>query len=394
MRPRLGNNAKEGDQMTAPGLRLFSADSHVVEPNHCYVDYIEAKYRDQAPHYRLQDGGGEVLCFADFPPLKAGALAPSGHRLGSPELATMTLAEVNRGAFDPEQRLRDQDRDGVVGEVIYPTVAMYICASDDAAFKQSAFWAYNRWLSNEFVSHAPDRLIGLGLSSARDVDETIADVRKFKDMGFRGLMLPAEPSMDEDYDQPVFDRLWSVCAEMEMPVTFHILASRATKKVVDEHNLGISAGRGPKANRTQDVLRNLQDLIGLFIWGGVFERHPTLKIVSTEADAGWAPHYMQYADHYYLDRPDRRYDWIKRKPSEYFLENVYMTFQRDWVALKSLHMLNHERLMWANDFPHPDACWLQSQELLAENAAHLTDAQRAAIVRENVMKLYGLDRAQ
>lgn len=376
--------------MNIENQKLFSADSHVVEPNRCYQDYIEAKYRDQAPRFVPQEGGGEALVFADYPPLKAGALAPSGHPLGSPALKTMTLAEVNSGAFDPKQRLLDQDRDGVIGEVIYPTVAMYICGVEDPEFKQSAFWAYNRWLHDEFVSHAPDRLIGLGLSSARSVDETIADLKKFKDMGFRGLMLPVEPTMSEDYHEPVFDRLWSACVEMDMPVTFHILASRTTKKVVDEHNLGISGGRGPKANRTQDVLRNLQDLIGLFVWGGVFERHPKLKLVSTEADAGWAPHYMQYADHYYLDRPDRRYDWIKRKPSEYFMENVYLTFQRDWVALKCLHLLNVERLLWANDFPHPDACWLESQELLAKNAAHLTPEQRAAILRGSVMKLYGL----
>ena len=179
-----------------------------------------------------------------------------------------------------------------------------------------------------------------------------------------------------------------------MPVTFHILAGQVTKKVVDEHHLGRSAGRGPKPNRTQDVLRNLQDLIGLFIWGGVFERHPGLRFVCTEADAGWAPHYMQYADHYYLDRPDRKYDFfIKRKPSDYFMENVYLTFQRDWVALNSLHLLNYERLLWANDFPHPDACWLESQELLATKAAHLTEEQRSSIVRDNVMKLYGLEPA-
>lgn len=377
--------------MTAQPLRLFSADSHVVEPDHCYRDYVEAKFRDRVPHYRALEGGGEVLLFDDFPPIKAGQLAPSGHVLGSPELQTMTLAEVNSGAFDPKQRLLDQDRDGVVGEAIYPTVAMYVCASDDADLKQAAFWAYNRWLHDEFVSYAPDRLIGLGMSSARSVAETVADARLLKDMGFRGLMLPSEPSMEADYDQPEFDPLWAALVEMDMPVTFHILSGRATKKVVNEHNLGISAGRGPKPNRTQDVLRNIQDLIGLFIWGGVFERHPKLKMVSAEADAGWAPHYMHYADHYFLDRPDRRYTLgLSRKPSDYFMENIYMTFQRDWVALNSLSMLNTERLMWANDFPHPDACWLESQELLAENASHLTAAQLAAITHDNVKKLYGL----
>jgi uncharacterized protein len=372
-------------------IPLFSADSHVVEPGHCFTHYVETKYKSRVPHYRTQDDGGEVLVVEDFPPLKAGALAPSGHKLGSPELATMTLEQVNRGAYDPRQRLLDQDRDGVIGEAIYPTVAMYVCASEDAGYRQAALWAYNRWLHEEFFTHAPDRLIGLGMTAVRSVAEALADVRKLKDMGFGGVMLPSEPSMDEDYHEAAFDPLWAACVEMDLPVTFHILSNRAMKKVVEEHNLGFSAGRGPKPNRTQDVLRNLQDIIGLFIWGGVFERHPGLKLVSTEADAGWAPHYMQYADHYYLDRPDRRYDlMLRKKPSEYFMENVYMTFQRDWVALQSLHLLNHERLMWANDFPHPDACWLQSQELLAENAAHLTEKQRTAIVRGNAMKLYGL----
>jgi predicted TIM-barrel fold metal-dependent hydrolase len=377
--------------MSTPPLELISADSHVVEPNQCYLNYVEAKYRERVPHYVPSPGGGEVLILEGFPPLKAGALAPSGHKLGSPELGTMTLEKLNRGAFDPRQRLLDQDRDGVVAEVIYPTVAMYVCASEDNEYKHACLWGYNRWLAEEFVSHAPNRLVGLGLTAVRSVDEAIRDIGVFKDMGFRGVMLPSEPSMDSDYDQPEFDRLWSACTEMSMPVCFHILSSRAMKKVVDEHNLGINAGRGHKANRTQDVLRNLQDIIGMFIWGGVFERHPKLKLVCTEADAGWAPHYMQYADHYYVDRPDRKYELgLPKKPSDYFKENVYMTFQRDWVALQCLHLLNPERLMWANDFPHPDACWLESQSLLAEHAAHLSPEHKTAILRENARRLYGL----
>jgi predicted TIM-barrel fold metal-dependent hydrolase len=380
--------------MTTAPLELFSADSHVVEPGHCYVDNIESKYKDRAPHYKRAENGGEVLVVEDFPPLKAGTLAASGHKLGSPELAKMTLAEANRGAFDPKQRLLDQDLDGVIAEVIYPTVGMYVCANEDADYKQACFWAYNRWLKDEFISYAPERLIGLGMTAVRSVDEAIDDVRKIKEMGFKGVMLPSEPSTKEDYDDKTFDRLWSVCTEMDMPISFHIFSSRAMKKLVHDQLNHQSTGRGPPANRTQDVLRNVQDVIGMFIWGGVFERHPKLKLVCTEADAGWAPHYMLYADHYYLDRPDRKFGGgLTRKPSEYFMENVYMTFQRDWVALQMLHLLNPQRLLWANDFPHPDACWLQSQSLLAEHAAHLSPEHKSAILCDNVRNLYGLKQA-
>ena len=104
----------------------------------------------------------------------------------------------------------------------------------------------------------------------------------------------------------------------------------------------------------------------------MFERHPNLKLVCVEADAGWAPHYMYRMDHAYK----RHRYWLKgeameKLPSEYFLENVYMTFQDDWTAFKYRDGMNLERLMWGNDFPHSDATWPHSPELLAEHTADM-----------------------
>ena len=95
--------------------------------------------------------------------------------------------------------------------------------------------------------------------------------------------------------------------------------------------------------------------MGTFIFGGVFDRFPELKLVCVEADAGWVPHYMYRMDHAYK----RHRYWMKapplnRLPSEYFAENIYMTFQDDWVAFNMKDMCNPRRLMWANDFPHSD----------------------------------------
>jgi predicted TIM-barrel fold metal-dependent hydrolase len=377
--------------MITDKLTLFSADSHVVEPPHCYTDYIDPKYRDRAPRYALNDVGGQTIHIEGLPPMTASSVASAGHQLNNPDLKKMSVSEVNRGAFDPKQRLLDQDADGVIGEIIYPSVGMFVCANEDGDYKNACFRAYNRWMKDEFFSYAPDRLVAVGQTAVRSVDEAIADVTRMKEEGFRGVMMPGEPATDVDYDDKSFDRLWAACVEMDMPISFHIFSSRAVMNVVNAIQNKVSGGRGPTANRTQDVLRNIQDIIGLFIWGGVFERNPGLKLVCTEADAGWAPHYMLYADHYYLDRPDRDFRReIRRKPSEYFMENVYMTFQRDWVALQSLHLLNPDHLLWANDFPHPDACWGQSQELLAKNAAHIPAEQKDRILRTNVMNVYGL----
>ena len=61
-------------------------------------------------------------------------------------------------------------------------------------------------------------------------------------------------------------------------------------------------------------------------------------------------------------------EWrLSQQPSEYFRENVYMTFQDDRVAFQCIDMLDVDRLMWANDHPHSDATWPHSQEILDLN---------------------------
>ena len=152
--------------------------------------------------------------------------------------------------------------------------------------------------------------------------------------------------------------------------------------------------RGPKINGFLAIIRGCQDIMGMLVFSGVFERHPALRVVCVEADAGWAPHFMYRMDHAYK----RHRYWMKappldRLPSEYFREHIYTTFQDDWVAFRTIDLVNAERFMWGNDFPHSDSTWPWSQELLAEHATQLTADQRRAILCDNVAELYGIDVA-
>ena len=125
------------------------------------------------------------------------------------------------------------------------------------------------------------------------------------------------------------------------------------------------------------------------------ERHPRLRVVCVEADAGWVPHYMYRMDHAWK----RHRYWLpagmklSKLPSEYFAENIYVTFQDDWVAFKVANLLNWRRLLWANDFPHSDSTWPWSQEMLAEHTQALSAEQKRAILCDNVAELYGIDLA-
>jgi predicted TIM-barrel fold metal-dependent hydrolase len=84
---------------------------------------------------------------------------------------------------------------------------------------------------------------------------------------------------------------------------------------------------------------------------------------------------------------------LSRMPSEYFRENVSVTFQDDWVAFQTTHLVNHERLLWASDHPHSDSTFPESQRVLAEQTAHLDPDVRDDIVWRNTARLYGLETA-
>jgi uncharacterized protein len=95
------------------------------------------------------------------------------------------------------------------------------------------------------------------------------------------------------------------------------------------------------------------------------------------------------------DRPPVacRHATLSRLPSEYFRANVSVTFQDDWVAFQTTHLVNHERLLWASDHPNADSTFPNSQRVLAEQTAHLSDRVRDDIVWRNCARLYGLDIA-
>jgi predicted TIM-barrel fold metal-dependent hydrolase len=360
---------------------VISADSHVTEPAGTYIDYIDRAFLDRAP--RLVDTGeeGDVFVVDGFKkPVVLGTAAAAGKPPEQIRMRGDHFEDLHRGGWDPVARLDDQQRDGVAAEVIYPTVGMILCNHRDGDYKRACFQAYNRWIA-EFSSHAPHRLLGVGQTAMRSPQEGIADLEAIKALGLRGVMMPGLPAGEDDYDSPAYDEFWDAAVEAGLPLSFHILTTRA------DHT------RGPKMNTFLSVVRGCQDIMGMLVLGGVFERHPQLQVVCVEADAGWVPHFMYRMDHAYK----RHRYWLPagqeltRMPSEWFADNIYTTFQDDWTAFRFVDAMNWRHLLWANDFPHSDSTWPWSQEMLAEHTARLTAEQRQAILCTNTADLYGID---
>jgi len=359
---------------------IISADSHITEAPDTYVAHIDRAWRDRAPRIVSTDKGDVFQIDGMERAIQLGLVAAAGK---PPEELTMSgvrFEELHRGGWDADARMADQDRDGVAAEIIYPTVGMLLCNHRDFDYKKACFDAYNRWIA-AYCDRHPTRLLGCGQTAGRSPEEMVADLHAIKALGLRGVMMPGNPAV-ADYDSPLYDPVWEAAIELGLPLSFHILTTKESAPV-----------RGPKINSFLSIIRGNQDIMGTLIFGGVFQRHPDLRVVCVEADAGWVPHYLYRMDHAYK----RHRNWLApgvkldRLPSEYFSEHIYTTFQDDWVAFRSADQMNWRRLMWANDFPHSDSTWPWSQAMLAEQASCLSEAQREAILSSNVADLYRID---
>ena len=360
---------------------LISADSHITEPPETYVDFIDPGFRERAPKMILHEEHGSLFVAEGMRPIKMGLVAAAGTEPS--EIRTGGIfEEMHRSGWDPSVRLDDQARDGVSAEVLYPTVGMMLCNLPDLEYKRACFEAYNRWIQ-AYCEPAPERLLGIGQTAARTAKEAVADLEAIHAAGLRGVMMPGLPG-EADYDEPEWDCFWAAAAEMKIPISFHILTTPP------------SMPRGGRLNQFLAIVRGIQDILSLMVFGGVFERHPNLRVVCVEADAGWAPHFMYRMDHGYKRHrhhlaPGQE---LARLPSEYFAENLYLTFQDDWTAFKQADDMNWKRLMWANDFPHSDSTWPWSQPMLDEHTKELTPEQCEAILSTNCAELYSIDRSR
>jgi predicted TIM-barrel fold metal-dependent hydrolase len=364
--------------------KIISSDSHVSEPEGTYDD-IDPRFRDNRPVFVNHETLGPCFQIPDFKmPVPLSMINAAGRRPEDIQNFDLRLEDLEPGGWDPKERLIAQDRDGIWAEVIYPSVGMVLCLHPDIDYKRACFAAYNRWLA-EFCAHEPGRLIGIGQAAIRTIDEGVGELEEIKRQGFRGVMIAGDPHV-EDYDHECYAPFWAAAIDLELPVSFHILTSKS------DDLANSRKGRGPKINSFMQLVRGNQDIMGMLCFAGVFERHPELKVVCVEADAGWVPHFTYRMDHAY----NRHRFWmetgaITRPPSEYFYENIYTTYQDDFSATHNAEDHVLKRVMWANDFPHSDSTWPWSQEILARLVSELSQEQRDWILHDNVAELYQLD---
>ena len=363
---------------------VFSADSHVVEPADLWTDRIEARFRDRAPHVIQEAGGieGDFFVCEDLRPFPVAGLAVAGVEPAEyGEKMMQGYPGVRPSAWDPVERVKDQEVDGVAGEVLYTSLGMNLYGIRDGELRAACFRAYNDWLA-DYVSHDRSRLAGVALIPMDTDEVAIAELERTARLGLKGGMIWGSPPADRPYDLADWDPVWAAAQDCEMPLALHILTG------ADGNGLD-----GASLMKTYPSLpHRMERAISDLIYGGALERFPRLQIVSAENDIGWIAHFLQRLDHswekYRFLEPGGKA--IPEPPSHYFHRQVYATFQDDRVGVLTRDFIGVENLMWASDFPHSDSTWPHSQDVIARDFEGVPAKDRRKITSENCAALYGL----
>jgi predicted TIM-barrel fold metal-dependent hydrolase len=377
---RLETPGHTGWQRTArPGdpnkYFMASCDSHTNEPANLWRERLDAKYKDRLPRIEVDANGVKWQVSEGWQKSRLHDSVFNGEDL-----------ERQKSGADPVQRLKDMDRDGVNAEIMFPNKGLLMWATPEPEFAQAQCRAYNDWAWETFGPYN-DRMSPMAAIATGDLEGSLAEIRRVAKMGFRGLTLPCKPifgsydAKHPNYNLPLFDPLWAVIQETDLPITFHISTGRDPRVARKDG--------GAVINYVSHSLAPTVEPIANMCASGLLERFPQLKFAAIECGIGWVAWALQAMDEAYKKHHMWRWPSLKKLPSDYFREHGYCSFQEDQVGVDLAVPYNLvDNCLWANDYPHHEGSWPHSAEAIERQMGRLNETQRAKILGLNAAKLF------
>ena len=407
-----------------PSLRYIDSDGHILEPPTGMLDFAPAKYRDRIWHIETDSDGLEWVVWDDRRTQAGGLAGTAGfsdemvERVRAHEI---TYSQTRPSGWTAELRLKDLDMDGIELSVLYPTMMLGLQSLADVEFGRVQARAYNDWCA-EHLKTGQGRLFGAGalppMHEAGDVAGVVEEIRHVAELpGMVSVFMRPNPAIEWRYfNDPVYDPIWAALQDTGLPVAFHPFLAPDLPGACDglklarvrnpdgsyvsleELDAAKTEARGnflPNIYFTQ-AIANPVDVMSAICYvtsGGVAERYPGAKFMFLEANGGWLVPWLERLDHH-----ARKFSWdvpwLKMLPSEYFRRQCWISFDPDESMLAftaNSPLCGADRIIWASDYPHPDAKFPGVTQELEEALEPLTYTQKRAITSESALALYGIE---
>jgi uncharacterized protein len=405
-------------------LRYIDSDGHILEPPMAMLDFAPAEYRDRIWHIEREADGTECSVWNGRRMPSTGLAGTAGFpddKVEQVRSGELTYTTTRPSGWTASLRLDDMDTDGIDVSVLYPTTMLGLQSMKDVEFGRIQARVYNDWCA-EHLKEGRGRLYGAGalppMHDRDDVQSVVDEIHHVAELpGMVSVFMRPNPAIEWRYfSDPVYDRIWSVLQDTELPVAFHPFLAPDLPGACDGLKLArardaggsfetleqfeaakAAAGDGillPNIYFTQ-AIANPVDVMSAICYvtaGGVTERFPGAKFMFLEANGGWLVPWLERLDHH-----AKKFSWdvpsLKMLPSEYFRRQCWISFDPDESMLAftaNSPLCGADRIIWASDYPHPDAKFPGVTQELEEALRGLTYEQKRVITSESARALYGI----
>jgi predicted TIM-barrel fold metal-dependent hydrolase len=378
--------------MAKDGYKIFDSDTHVGPYMEVLSKYITESEKSRLPaweSYRSVNSHGHETYNKGQRHYRRrlGAASPEDTRgaymAGYTGVTKRERDVSRRGDHDPALRIADLDYEGVDVNLTLPSGWFGTwTAGDDVAMEMGMYRAYHRWM-NDYCGSYPDRLGGILLACARDIEGSVMEIRRWgKSRWAWGVM--AYAPYGTPIDHPDLEPVWAEAAEHDLAVvlhTFTVMPPYAPGGLDNWDNLWLQRS----AAHPWCGMRNMAALIG----SGVMDRYPKLRVGTLEAGHGWLPFWMMRIDEH-AEMIKAGLPQLKEKPSDYVLSGRYFQSIEIPEGLKVtrsvLDFVGDGVLMYASDYPHGESHFPKSVEMVMK--WDLPEAQKRKLFWDNAVKLY------
>lgn len=288
------------------------------------------------------------------------------------------VARRQVGGYDMEYRLKDNQREGVDVQFLFPT-QISIPTMNAGPLGAALCRAYNNWV-HKLVRGYENRLFPVAMAPAGCPEAMADELRRcVTELGFKAAHL-VPYTHERTVDDPAFYPYYEAAQELDIPLFCH---PNTQGELINRYNNFFAMHvLGRPLNCTAA-------LVALVV-GGIFERFPRLKVVFFECSAEWIIYWMHRMDDDYRHMQHGFAPHISTVPSEYVRANCYVTCEADEKSLPlALHELGETHVVMATDYPHFDSEWPDTVRAIRERE-DLTERQKRLILEENALQLVKL----
>lgn len=363
----------EGDSGLSADTMVFSADDHVSVAEDIFYDNLPAAFKDRAPRLWRDDNG---VCQIGM-----------GGKSFLPDGFTKVVSYFERrpGASTDniEARLADMDAEGVHKALVFPNAVLAMLAYPDLDIRERCFRIYNQYIA-EWQSKAPGRIYAVGLINWWDPAGTRSTLAELKSLGLKTFLMPLNAfayadGRKIDYAGKEMTAVWEEIEASGIPVSHHIGEGQGNH---DEYNM--------LATAMLPMVHSFRDMFARYIFGGILDRHPGLRVGWFEGGINWVVSTLQDALHIHTSIK-HSYNWnVKHEPDYYWHNNMYSSFMVDPLGLEMIDRIGVDKAMWSTDYPHNESTLGYTRTSL-KNVVDSVGSDRARkIVGENIVRYLNL----